>query len=273
MNNEPRYVRPAGRSTFVGRFFESVLGEANYPRTLIQLFTRKNFGERYLSATAVFVLLIVFAGVPIVLNWGIKTKLSLYDQQLYRLAGLQPPTVFQKYLLWYVLAGLIFILAVIHGILSQNQKSSIRAKKYSYYPGRSHAFFYLLPFAKKNNGQKTIEIFYEPLIFIILGIVLQKIGRPVIPHHWYQMTSHFLGLILIIASIWYSVSYIAGHQLGRDFVLDNTDSMIRNDQMSSDFSEKQTAPGKFYNSRPAVTQAEQNTDDSSGQDDEPRYVR
>ena len=259
------------------RILDFFLTIASYPRMLIEVFIRKNFGERYFSfATVITVALIMFF-YPVVVSsissyynhifsfgsrgGGLSDAYSSlhggglygsqvnpyqsnpygYNQGLGQSNDSDSSNFGFEYATWY-----LFLLFFIWAGLVRRQEvkrnpSVFDFARFSLYTGDINPFFLNLKRAKGN--MRKIETFYEPLGFFIAGIILWGFGQA-------------LGGLLILASLCYCFSYVGAYRRGDDFVMDKIDEMILNEEMETAFvrdepSDK-TRGVRFYARKPSM---------------------
>jgi hypothetical protein len=62
----------------------------------------------------------------------------------------------------------------------------------------------------------------EPCFFLVIGLVL-----------WLFQQS--IGVIIVLSSIAYSISYLGAYHRGDNFIMDNIDELICNEELTSSF--------------------------------------
>lgn len=205
---------------------------SSYPRLLLEVFIRKNFGERYFNLASVITAAVVFAYLP----WFVHVTSLFWRGNLGHTGGFWP-----KYASWY-----IFLLAFLYFSYRRWQEvkrnpSAYDFAKFTLYSGDIDSRFRNLKISRNEASTRTIEILYEPVLFFILGILLLLLGQGA-------------GTMLIICSIFYSLSYAAAYKQGDDFIMDIIDQIILNEEMESAFindeGAEETRGVRFYLHKP-----------------------
>jgi len=197
-----------------------------YPRLVIEVFIRKNFGERYFTLATAQLVLIGLIVIPV-----FNTKSYIH---------MDWSTFLVHYATWYLFIAAYYVFSVRREREIKREPSVFEFGKYSLYSGDIDPRFYRI------NGGKTnirkIETSYEPLLFLIPGIVLALIGQP-------------LGWLLITCSFCYAAGSSAAYKLGDDFVMNTIDEMIFNEELEETFvNDKQPEDARgvrFYGRKPA----------------------
>lgn len=171
------------------------------PRLLIEVFIRVDFGERYFKlSTSIFVAILLGIIPPYIVTEGRSFEL---------LAAIK------AYPIWYgYLIAFLYFARLRHLEVKRNP-SAFDFARFSESLGFPHpkieAFF--VKRFKRMPDMRIYEIYIEPLPFLLAGILL-------------FIFHQLLGLLLIICSICYSVSYMAAYTLGDNKILDLIDMNI-----------------------------------------------
>lgn len=192
---------------------------SSYPRLLLEVFIRKNFGERYfsfMSAITVTVLLSIFpfasAGITHMLSFGgYGRSFDLGD-------------VFQHYFTWY-----LFLIAFMYKSMERDEEvkrlpSVFDFARFSLSTGERHPRILAFKWKGKSLDVRQIETLVEPGLFFFIGLFLMLIGQRV-------------GMLILISSIFYSLSYVAAYMIGDNYIMDRIDEMICNEEMVNSFVE------------------------------------
>lgn len=101
---------------------------------------------------------------------------------------------------------------------SRLDQFSVNFQKFSLSTGELTGWFQ----SKRENGASIhkVEILYEPLPFFLIGLVLVLIPFT-LP----------LGGILVISSVFYSLSYLGAYAISRDVIMDRIDERICGEEM------------------------------------------
>lgn len=193
---------------------DAFLGIASYPRLLLEVFIRKNFGQRYFSIATVVTISIIMALSPL-----IGDKLSSLRSQDY---GGNRGSFWGHYATWYLFLFAFIYFAWLRWREVKINSSIFDFSRFSLYSGNIHPFFRNLKIAGKTQSIRSIETLLEPTLFFLAGVALLIIGQK-------------LGILLMISSIIYSISYSAAYKNGDNFVMDKIDEIIMNEELTNAF--------------------------------------
>jgi hypothetical protein len=176
-------------------FFSFFWGICSWPRLVLEVFLRRDMGERYFSLSSAFCIFGVLC------SWGIH-------QQGYDFWG--------TYALWY-----FFALAFL-GMSFYRQRELRRPahlfdfSRFSLSAGKTWEQLRQVTV----QGQvivfspKQITTLVEPSLAVVPGALL-----------WWGLDQH-MGLLLVGCGLIYSLSYVASYRQGSDFLLDQIDQTI-----------------------------------------------
>lgn len=203
------------RNIFKEVLFSFFLAIASYPRLLLEVFYRRHFGKRYFSVATVMTAAVLLLGWPLL-------ERRLYAQASRGYFDVSPPDFVKNYITWY-----LFTAAFLYCSWKRYREVKLDEKlfgysKFSLYSGDMNPLFKSILIFDKVPTEKLIATVIEPLLFFILGVLLKSAGQPI-------------GMILIIVSILYSLSYVADYKAGDDFVRDKCDELITNEEMANVF--------------------------------------
>lgn len=228
------------RKNIVKEFLSDVFFTgASYPRLLLEVFIRKNFGERYFSFASVITVSVVLAIFPA----GVKQIMSLmsgYGSYGGYGGGGSSSDFWSKYATWY-----LFLIAFVYYGFKRRQEvkrnpSVFDFERFSLHTGDLHPSLSNLQIFGSATPRQ-VEIIYEPGLFFIIGIVLILMGQK-------------LGALLLLSSICYSLSYWGAYRRGDEFIMDKIDEMILNEEMENafvhDMSTDKTRGVRFYAKKP-----------------------
>lgn len=201
-------------NVLASNIFFIMMSLASYPRLLLEVFLRKNFGVRYFrfsSALTVAVLMILFPLMADLLP-GLFRMRHLGSQQQGILSWLE------SYATWY-----IFTVAYMGAAFFRLREiiaapSVFDFGKFSYYSGNINPLFIQASPLGHRLSIRQIECFAEPLVFLLLGLLLKLFGQP-------------LGQLLVVSSIIYCLSYVGAYRRGDDFVMDLIDETLINENI------------------------------------------
>lgn len=218
---------------------------ASWPRLLLEVFIRKNFGERYFRLSSAITVAVLLTALPFFLdklNSSVAMTQTDFNPFAEEPAATPSGSGFLKsYIGWFIfLAGFVVVSVYRHLEIKRNP-SVFDFAKYSLYGGKIHPFFYGLKIGGKAPSLRLIESVLEPLPFLIAGVLLYMAGQS-------------LGTLLIVCSIFYSLGYVAAYDIGDNFVMDTIDQIICNEELKSSFvdgkDEEQTRYFRFVGDRP-----------------------
>lgn len=222
----------ARKNMFTEWFLNLFLFFSSPALLLLEVFTRKNFGERYFRLSSVLsvtvmigILPVLFVKVPAMLG-------SLYTADTYgieetaEMAQAYPAPVqtslMPAYLCWYIFLALFLALGVKHKMDILRNPSVFDFAKFSLYKGNINPFFYRIKLPLIETTPRVVECILEPAVFFIAGVFFWLIGQN-------------LGILLIVISLLYAYSYVAFYREGDHFVMDKIDQIISNEELEAAF--------------------------------------
>ena len=202
------------RNVLSEAIFGMFLSFASYPRLLLEVFIRKNFGDRYFSLASVVTVICLLVFVPYLF-------LTIYATTLLSHVRLWDDIIMGNVSLYMFLS--LFLLISIRRYLEIKQGPSVfDFTRYSLSSGDIHPLFFKVNLFGVKPNARMAETILEPLFFLIIGIILTLLNVSV-------------GKFIIFCSIFYSLGYIAAYKKGDDFVKDKIDEMICNQEMFNAF--------------------------------------
>lgn len=216
---------------------------SSVPRLLLEVFIRRNFGERYFSVFVATCSTILLIGYPLYV-FRIELMYEYYEA----FHGVDRWTDFpiwdflKKYFTWYLFTGLFVYMCIRRDREIKRQPSVFDFARFSLSTGEIHPAFMDFKIRGSKPDIRTVETIIEPSFFLAIGLVFWVFGQS-------------LGPLLVICSIIYSGSYMAAYYVGDHFVMDKIDEMICNEEMVASFVEgkqaTETRGMHFYGRRPA----------------------
>lgn len=172
---------------------------ASYPRLLIEVFIRRDFGHRYFNLSSSITVFLILAWLPMMGSYDIDFETIYY-------AIIADP-------LWY---GYLF--AFLFFSFKRHKELRVKAGSYdhswfSQSAGVSLEWFENIKFRGKHFTNRTIEIWLEPLAFFLAGLLL-------------LLLQNILGILLVICAVIYSLSYRAAYAIGDGLIYDMIDTNI-----------------------------------------------
>ncbi|RRA98642.1 hypothetical protein [Larkinella rosea] len=211
---------------------------SSYPRLLLEVFIRRNFGERYFSFSGSIFLALLLGLYPLLKIGGLSLLRPSYG---YYGSSFSFGNFMLHYASWYGFLLAFLVMAVRRNEEVKRLPSVFDFARFSLSSGRLHPRFLEFKIGDRRLGLRTIETLLEPAFFFLIGLVLWMFGQGI-------------GLVLILCSIIYSLSYQAAYYQGDQFIMDKIDEMICNEELVKSFVEErdpsQTRGFNFYGRRP-----------------------
>ena len=230
---------------FILSIFEAFSGVA---RSLLEVFTRKNFGERYFLLSSALWIAFILAIIPVVIvKFLSRAQLpaEAYDfdsiEPVQQAAQTASASLMPDYLTWYIFIALYVGMAVKHHLDIRRNPSVFDFDHFSLSSGEINPLFLKIKIPFIQTNFRTIECFFEPAVFFLLGVILWMAGQN-------------LGILLVFTSIAYSFNYMNDYMYGDIFIMDKIDEMIANEEMEDAFvnglDESQTRGFRIRGKRP-----------------------
>lgn len=207
------------------------LNFASFVRPLIEVFTRSNFGERYLRFSTCFRTAVFFCLLPFMIK-ALKTFLATslrigsemrFDDNLEPMGSSTWDLIRDHYLTWYLFFAVFLYFSWKQRKYTRRNSTLFDFSKYSISSGRIHRYFYdtEFPVIGKAN-RRIIECYLEPLPFFVGGLLLMLLQQSI-------------GNLLVFSSIMYSLGYMAAYRIGDNYILDKIDEIISNRNLEKTF--------------------------------------
>ena len=204
-------------------------------RALIEVFIRKDFGERYFRLSTVISTFLFLTLWP--LFFIIFSVFSSYVTSDTRFLsyGAVP------FIGWYIYLFAFLWKGIQHHKAMKDRPSALEVPRFSYYAGKKLPYFYNVEIGGKKGDPRMIECWLEPAPFFLGGIVLTLIGQA-------------LGPLLIFCSIVYAISYYVAYRESDNWILDKIDQKIINEELENTFlydkDEQETRGYRFLGRKP-----------------------
>lgn len=241
MNQVKMYYRTSLRreNLFQNFIYNIFLSVCSYPRLLLEVFVRKNFGQRYfrmstsLTITLILLLMPEFFSMP---RWALRLfgETGYYNNQSTQLS-------------WYLFVGAFFVFSAFRYREIEKLSSGIDFNKFSLYSGDINKRFFQIPVFGKTD-MRGVETFREPAFFFVIGAVLVFFNQKI-------------GIVISISSIMYCISYFAAYKNGDDFIAGLNDERLMKEELYNSY--VKNLPGeqcrgvRFYMDRPgSIEEAE-----------------
>ncbi|HLP55087.1 MAG TPA: hypothetical protein VK151_08665 [Fluviicola sp.] len=215
-----RVSRPLQKMFFVVCIFFS-----SSVTSLVEVFTRKDFGVRHFLLGAALRLAFVLAVVPILPFLFQKFILSMFLSTTVATTGndmvggqLQEAIDgmgmdFTPYILWYLFLGAFVVMSFRHWDDIRRRPPMFEKPRHTLYGGLPHKWFFNLKLPGFGSGIKAVECWYEPAVFFIPGLFLYLIGQ-------------HLGLLMMVTAVMYSGYSFSAYWLGQEAVMNTYDEMV-----------------------------------------------
>ncbi len=228
-NKKSIYFRKTFRrqNTLLEMILTLSMSLCSYPRLIIEVFIRKNFGERYFNLASAITVGIVLFIIPLLSLPGRSAETWI--------------DVLKTNFLWYAYLAAFAFFSRKRWIEVRRNPSVFDFGTYSLSAGEGYNFFFTLKPGDVPATPRSVEIFWEPILFFISGIALLAMGQS-------------LGLLLTVSSIIYSLSYMAMYKMGDDFIMDLIDNKIMADMTRNiivlNHGPEKTKGARFYGRKP-----------------------
>lgn len=228
------------------------IGFASYPRLTLEVFIRRNFGERYINMASIITVAFLMAITPVIFQ-------NFREFLFYGLDYVEWDGFWSKYMTWYMFLAAFLYYGIRRRMEFKRSKSSFDFDMVTTYAGDiDPRFMQIRPFNTSPTIRK-IETLYEPGLFFLIGLVLFMVGQR-------------LGLFLIITSIFYSLSYVGTYWQGDNYIMDQIDIIKYNEEMFRIFVDDvppQDAKGvRFYGNKPSSRELREKIVSSFFEDDD-----
>lgn len=218
------------RGNMFKMFFLSLFQAFNSAgRLLLEVFTRKNFGERYFLLSPALGLTLLLALIPVIIVKFLSKPLlpaEGYDFSMMetsqQAAQAVTPSLMPDYLTWYIFLVCYVGISIKHHLDMRHNPSVFDFEHFSLSSGEINPLFFKIKVPFMQTTVRTVECFFEPAVFFILGAVLWLVGQK-------------LGILLVVTSIAYSFNYMNDYMHGDNFIMDKIDEMIANEEMEDAF--------------------------------------
>jgi hypothetical protein len=192
---------------FIFDLFRSI---ASWPRLLLEVFIRKNFGRRYFSFSNSVIMAIILAIIPYAVA---QVTAGPYSRR-----ATDVTDVLTTHFTWYLFLAAFLYFAFLRKREIAQEPYTFDLTRFTDSTGDMLPFLYDLTFRGKRVNVREVETIVEPLLFFAVGIVFTLMGQ-------------IVGILIILASIVYSLSYRAAYRDGDNFIMDKMDEILFNQQL------------------------------------------
>lgn len=198
-------------------FFNLFLSICSVPRLLLEVFVRKNFGERYFSFSTAMIAAFVLFWIPF---FSFAAATSIFRSQGWIESKFLIFILF--YLTWYVGLAAFVYMCIKRRNEIKHLPSVFDFARFSLSAGTIHPEFYKISIQGKRFNVRQIETMIEPAFFFLIGLTLFLMGQ-------------FVGNLIMFCAVCYSISYFATYWQGDNFIMDKIDEMILNEEYVNAF--------------------------------------
>jgi hypothetical protein len=207
---------------FILGFF---LGICSWPRVFIEVFTRRNFGERYFLFPLCVLLAVILAAIPFGRSYGESAII-----------------VIGANFTWYAYIVAFVMFSLKRRLEVRREPGAYDFAKFSLSAGVLHPQLRYLSRFGINLSNRVIATYVEPGIFLIAGVFLIILKQDI-------------GYVLSASAVIYGFSWAAQYYLGDQFILDKIDEMISNEELVESFvhnrDPEETRGFEVYGDRPS----------------------
>jgi hypothetical protein len=192
---------------------KKIFAISSYPKLILEVFIRKNFGERYFSfASAITAAVFLFILPGIFLVYGYIFHISDGPRNI----------IGKPLITWDPFIIVFLIFAIQRRKEIKRQPSVFDFARFSKSAGVLQLWYQKLLDNFQIKDPRVQECYFEPFPFFVLGVLLAIIGQ-------------YLGWLLIYCSIVYCLGYKAGYHLSDHWMMDKIDEIIANEEMEKAF--------------------------------------
>ncbi|GGH07515.1 hypothetical protein [Mucilaginibacter phyllosphaerae] len=248
------YKEQFGRKNSYKEFFlNASYSFASIARLPLEIFTRKNFGERYFSFPHIIVFTVVMALFPI----------GYIKAQQFAFGGFDAGTMITKFTTWYIFLAAVFKVSLQRREEVKRLPNVFDFERFSLSTGILNPRIRQFPINGKIQDIRTVETLIEPCLFFIVGLGLSILFQPI-------------GYLIVVCSIFYSLSYVAAYNIGDHYIMDLIDNMICAEELADVFVDdksQDSARGfRTYGRKPVDPDLRRKVADAMFEDDEPVYA-
>lgn len=226
------YTTMFGRPNMIKQFILGLFLSLSYWfRIPIEMLIRKNFGERYFNLLLSVVIGIIFLGFPIFYMNDLNSRPTFAEAVL-------------TFSTWYIYSFYYCYCVYKRWDEVAHEPSVFDFAKFSMSTGD---FLEIIKLIRKPDGMpfnsRTVQIYIEPGAFFIGGVILALFQQP-------------LGYLFISCAVVYSLGYEAAFHLGDNFMMDQIDEMLCNQDLADAFIHDEPSPSgiPIYGERPTSTE-------------------
>lgn len=217
MNKVQMYHRTSLRRENVALNFiyNLFLWLCSYPRLMLEVFVRKNFGQRYFRMSSAITVALILYLMP---------KISSTPRWISGLFGVSRGRYYEDssaQFTWYLFIILFVVFSVIRWREIEKLSAGFNFNKFTKYSGDIHHLFFRIRFFGQTDIRE-IETFWEPLLFFLIGGLLILLGQKI-------------GIVIFISSIMYCISYCAAYKNGDDFIADANDERLLEEEFHNSY--------------------------------------
>jgi hypothetical protein len=187
-------------------------GLSSYPRLLLEVFIRKNFGERYFKFSSAITTVCIAAFLPLLFHSRLILPGGYFDNSSF----------WKDYTSWYLYLALFLWFSYQRKLEVDRNPSVYDFAKFSLYAGDIDKRFSEGNILGIKPTIRQVETLVEPAPFFIGGILLLIFGQP-------------LGTLLIVSSLLYGFGYAGAYHFADEFIMDKIDEILCNQFLENAF--------------------------------------
>lgn len=193
-----RYRYQAKFMTELIHLFVALMG---IPMKLLEVFFKKKMGERYFSFGGSMFIAILLAVTPFYLP---DARYLSFKETIINYWG------------WFLFLIAFCYFSFLRYREIRRPVGQFDFTKYSRSSGISHDFFYKIKLNGKVPSIRRVDMYYEPVAALLVGLVLFLIGQEAI------------GVLIAFCAVCYCLNWAHAYKMGDDLVLDWIDETIVN---------------------------------------------
>ena len=265
------YQHVFGRTNAIKEFiYNFFLAISSWPRLILEVFLRKNMGERYFSFSNCVLIIVILCYLPFPIT-QLKSAVQAFspgqagsgqaniNDYMRSMGGSmggavnRPATsendsgqqsdfihVTTTNITWYLFLIGFFIAALKRRKEVERLPSVFDFARFSLSSGVTVPALFNVKIGKRPTDIRVVSTIIEPAIFLIIGFIL-------------HLCQQLVGDLLMICSVIYSLSYFAAYHIGDNYIMDKIDEIICNENLKESLVEgREPVNNKGFNFEPRM---------------------
>lgn len=261
------YAHVFGRTNAIKEFiYNFFLAIASWPRLILEVFLRRNMGERYFSFSNAILILLVLCWLPFPImkvkdtmnafstSQSNPSKLNLNELMQSQGGGFNRPPgeqnesggnsnfvhVITTNVTWYLFLVAFFFAALKRRKEIERLPSVFDFARFSLSTGLPLPAMFKVKLGKGETDIRIVSTIVEPAGFLIIGFILFLLHQ-------------LVGNLLMICSVIYSLSYFAAYHIGDNYIMDKIDEIICNEELKDSLVEgREPTDNRGFNFEPRM---------------------